>query len=80
MGGMATRVLVSMTAGADPTPVVSDLEGLGAATVQPPQAELPDVVIATIDEEQTDPQSWAERAAQLPGVQTAEVDRMRFSL
>lgn len=77
---MATRVLVSMTAGADPTPLVSDLTALGSATVQGPQAELPDVVIATVDEAQTDPQSWADRAAQLPGVQTAEVDRMRFSL
>ncbi|HEY5821578.1 MAG TPA: hypothetical protein VIT20_06360 [Propionibacteriaceae bacterium] len=76
---MATRVLISLLAGSDPRPVLTGLTELGAETVQPPQPELPDVCIATVDESTVEPDEWALRAARLPGVQGAEVDRMRFS-
>ncbi len=75
---MATRVLVSLIVGSDPQPVITALTALGAVSVRPPQAELPEVLVAEVDEATGPPQEWAERAARLPGVEAAEVDRMRW--
>lgn len=76
---MATRVLISFRAGSDPGPILAGLTALGAESVQAPRPELPEVCIATVDETTVEPEQWALRATELPGVQAAEVDRMRFS-
>jgi len=51
----------------------------GAESVAPPQPELPNVCIAVINELATQPDQWISRASQIKGVQTAELDQMRWS-
>jgi hypothetical protein len=76
---MSTRVLITLQPDTSPDQVVDALTALGATEVQPPQPELPDVCIATVDEEQHQPDAWAESAQQIPGVAVAEVDQLRWS-
>lgn len=76
---MVTRVLVSLQAGADQAAALADLDALGSASVRSPQLELPDVAVAEVDDTAVEPEEWAHRAAAVPGVQTAEVDRIRWS-
>ena len=77
---MSTRVLVTLQPDASPDRVGAALTTLGATEVQPPQPELPDVCVATVDEQQHPPREWAATAAQIPGVAGAEVDQLRWSL
>ncbi|HEU5486040.1 MAG TPA: hypothetical protein VFU98_14115 [Microlunatus sp.] len=77
---MATRVLVTVRSDADVDDVVTRLTGLGDAEVQPPQPELPGVCVATVDEQRTAADAWAAKAASVPGVAGAEVDRLRWSM
>ena len=49
---MSTRVLVTLQPDASPDRVGAALTALGATEVQPPQPELPDVCVATVDEQQ----------------------------
>ncbi len=77
---MSTRVLVTLQPDASPDRVGAALTALGATEVQPPQPELPDVCVATVDEQQHPPQEWAATVAQIPGVAGAEVDQLRWSL
>jgi hypothetical protein len=76
---MSTRVLVSLQPGTDPTPVAAELRAIGVESIQPPQPELPDVCIAVIDETRIAPPEWIARASQVPGVENAEVDQLRFT-
>lgn len=80
MAAMATRVLVTLQSDADVPGVLTRLTALGAAEVQPPRPELPDVCVATVDERQTAAEEWATQAAAVPGVATAEVDQLRWSM
>lgn len=77
---MSTRVLVTLQPDADGEAVAVALTALGAATVQPPQPELPDVLVSTVDEQQHPPADWAAAARRVPGVAGAEVDQLRWSL
>jgi hypothetical protein len=77
---MSTRVLVTLESGASPEQVAEALTALGATEVRPPQPELPDVCIATVDEHQHSPAAWATEAGRLPGVASAEVDQLRWSM
>ncbi len=76
---MSTRVLVTLQPDADAAAVAAALTALGAAEVQPPRAELPDVLISTVDESRHPPQAGADAARQVPGVAEAEVDQLRWS-
>jgi hypothetical protein len=76
---MSTRVLVSLRPGIDPGPVLAALRAIGVESIQPPQPELPDVCIAVINETKFPPQAWIARASQVPGVESAEVDQLRFT-
>jgi hypothetical protein len=76
---MSTRVLVTLQPDTSPDQVVGALAALGATEVQPPRPELPGVCIATVDEQQHQPDAWAASAQQIPGVAVAEVDRLRWS-
>lgn len=80
MAAMATRVLVTLEPDADVERVVARLSELGGADIQPPQPELPDVCIASVDEQQAAPEDWTAEAARVPGVARAEVDRLRWSM
>jgi hypothetical protein len=77
---MPTRVLVTLQPDASVQQVVHDLTALGAVEVQPPQSELPDVCVATVDEQQHAPDAWAAAAQQIAGVTAAEVDQLRWSM
>jgi hypothetical protein len=77
---MATRVLVTLRPDADLEQVVAELTALGAGEVQTPQPELPDVCVATVDEQCHPPDAWAARARRVPGVAEAEVDQLRWSM
>lgn len=77
---MSTRVLVTLRPGADVERVVAELTSLGAAEVQPPQPELPDVCIASLDEQRHPPDAWVAQARRVPGVAEAEVDRLRWTM
>jgi len=77
---MSTRVLVTLQPDTSPDQVVDALTALGATEVQPPRPELPDVCIATVDEQQHSPEAWAASARQIPGVAVAEVDQLRWSM
>jgi hypothetical protein len=77
---MSTRVLVTLQPDASTDRVVDALTALGATQVRPPQPELPDVCIATVDEQQHPPDAWAASARQIPGVAGAEVDQLRWSM
>jgi hypothetical protein len=77
---MATRVLVTLQSGADVDDVLRRLTGLGDGDVQPPQPELPDVCVATVDDQRIAAEAWAEKAAAVPGVAAAEVDRLRWTM
>jgi hypothetical protein len=77
---MSTRVLVTLQPGTRADEVAAALTGLGALEVTPPRAELPDVLVATVDEQQHPPADWAAAARQLPGVAGAEVDQLRWSM
>ena len=77
---MSTRVLITLEPTTDPEPLVDALMNLdGAESVAPPQPELPNVCIAVINELATPPDQWISRASQIKGVQTAELDQMRWS-
>jgi hypothetical protein len=76
---MSTRVLVSLRTGTDPEPVITALRAIGVESIQPPQPELPDVCIAVIDESRVASNEWIGRASRVPGVQSAEVDQLRFT-
>lgn len=80
MAGMTTRVLVTLQPDAAVADVVGRLTALGDAEVRPPQPELPDVCVASVDEHRTTPQQWATRAARVPGVANAEVDQLRWTM
>jgi len=77
---MSTRVLVTLQPDTSPDRVADALTALGATEVQPPQPELPDVCIATVDEQRHPPDAWAASARQIPGVAEAEVDQLRWSM
>ena len=77
---MTTRVLVTLQQGASVETVVRELTGLGGAEVQPPQPELPGVCVATVDDAQQPAAEWVQRAQRLPGVATAELDQLRWSM
>ena len=79
MAAMGTRVLVTVSSAADVPEVITRLTALGDAEIQPPQPELPDVCIATVDDAIA-AEAWASRAAALPGVANAEVDQLRWSM
>lgn len=76
---MTARVLVSLQPGASADRVAAALQDLGADSVQPPQPELPDVCVATLDEGRHPPQAWISAARRLPGVAEAELDQLRWS-
>jgi len=77
---MSTRVLVTLQPETSPEQVVDALTALGATEVEPPRPELPDICIATVDEQQHVPDAWAASAERIPGVAGAEVDQLRWSM
>lgn len=77
---MSTRVLVTLEPDTDAADVADALSGLGALEVTPPRPELPDVLVATVDDQQHPATDFAAAAQRLPGVAGAEVDQLRWSM
>lgn len=69
------RVVVGLTAGQEPGPVIEALRAQGARHVQGPAPSLPDVLVAEFPE--GDVAGTVETVTALPGVRYAEPEQMR---
>jgi hypothetical protein len=74
-----SRLLVTLSAGADPAPVADGLRALGAVRVAGPRAALPDVVVADFDDASPARDDLVAAVRTVPGVASAEPEVLRWS-
>lgn len=77
MADMTTRVLVTLTPGADDDQAISALRGLSPVSVRPPTPELPGVAVAEVDDQDVD--AFIGGAVRVVGVAHAERDVFSFT-
>ena len=75
---MSQRVIVGLHADTNVNPVKTALEAAGAESTSGPSPELPDVLIATIPNNQ-DTNEFIRVAREISGVRYAEPDSWRFT-
>lgn len=72
---MGTRIVIGLQPGADSVRLIDELKSIGAQRIQPPNATLPDVIVAEFADD--DLQALLRTTGELEGVRYSEPDALR---